>query len=188
MSEKKYGMAIDQERCIGCETCVVACNIENNSFKPWINVSSKTEGKSPGPMTMEFMPLTCHHCSDPPCVAVCPREALVKRPDGIVVVGNEEECDACRMCTDVCPYDVIVFNRNKGKVEKCNFCVHRVDEGLLPFCVVCCEGKAIHFGDLNDPESDVSKFIAKYETFRLKIEAGWEPNTYYRPPMPKRKL
>lgn len=190
---KNYGMVIDLERCIGCDACTVACKIENISTGYWIRVLTQNTDQKDTPsgqfpnLKMEWMPLLCNHCSNPPCVDACPNEALVKREDGPVIL-IEENCNGCQACVNACPYDVIYFNEQKNIIEKCYLCVHRIDQGLEPFCVICCEGQAIHFGDLNDPNSKVSEIIKKKETFRLKPEIGTEPSIFYCPPMPKRRL
>ena len=190
---KKFGMVIDLERCIGCNACTVACKIENNSTGYWIRVLTQNADQKDTPsgqfpdLKMEWIPLLCNHCSNPPCVDACPNEALVKREDGPVIL-IENNCNGCQACINACPYDVIHYNEQKNIIEKCNFCVHRIDQGLEPFCVVCCEGQAIHFGDLNDPNSKISDIIKKKETYRLKPEIGTEPSVFYCPPMPRRRL
>ncbi|MHA1500177.1 MAG: 4Fe-4S dicluster domain-containing protein, partial [Promethearchaeota archaeon] len=124
-------------------------------------------------------------CENPPCVEVCPVEALTKLDNGIVFL-DQEECTGCQACLTACPYEVIVFNDKRNLAEKCNLCSHRIDEGLEPFCVICCEGQAIHFGDLNDPNSKVAHMISDKKTFQLKPEVS--PSVYYCPPKPKRRL
>ena len=190
---KRLGLVFDQERCIGCEACTVACKNENEGSGYWIqvetqNVSQKDipAGKFPN-LEMKFLPRLCNHCSNPPCVEVCPNDALVKREDGPVVL-HEDLCDGCQACNNACPYNIIIYNEEKNVSEKCNLCVHRIDQGLEPFCVICCEGQAIHFGDLNDPSSDVSKMIAKRDKFQLKPEAKTNPSVYYCSPKPRRRL
>jgi len=190
---KRLGLLIDQERCIGCEACTVACMIENNTTTPLIRVETQNSpvkdvpvGRFPE-LRMDFLPRLCNHCADPPCVGVCPTGALVKREDGPVVL-DRDKCEGCKACVDACPYDAIHYDGEKSVVEKCNLCVHRIDQGLEPFCVVCCEGQAMYFGDLNDPESEISRIIAERETFQLKPEAGTGPSVYYCPPKPRRKL
>ncbi len=189
----RYGLLIDQERCIGCDCCTVACRIEHQADVGFINVITQNvtqkdtpEGVFPD-LTMTFLPKLCNHCSNPPCVEVCPNEALTKREDGPVVL-DEDLCDGCQTCIEACPYNSIILNQKSGKTEKCNLCVHRIDQGLEPFCVICCEGQAIYFGDLNDPSSKISKIIAKGKAFQLNHELGTNPSVYYTPPKPKRRL
>jgi tetrathionate reductase subunit B len=194
MSEnKQLGMVISQERCIGCEACSVACKIENNTSDYWIKVETLggTEKDTPGGdfpnLTMDFLPKLCNHCENPPCVDSCSEEAIQKREDGIVIL-DQELCTGCQSCLTACPYNIIVFDEENNLAGKCNLCSHRIDEGLEPFCVLCCEGQALHIGDFNDHESKVSEKLANNETFNLKPEEGTKPSIYYLPPKPKRRL
>ena len=192
-NNKLLGMVIDQERCIGCEACSIACKIENNTTDYWIKVETQggavkdTPGGDFPNLTMDFLPKLCNHCENPPCVDSCPEEALQKRDDGIVIL-DQDLCTGCQSCLTACPYNIIVFNDDNNLAEKCNFCVHRVDQGLEPFCVICCEGQAIHFGDLNDSKSVVSNRISVKNTFQLKTEERTNPKVYYIPPRPKKRL
>ena len=191
--KKHYVMVIDQERCIGCEACTVACKKENNGRSGWIRVTTENSPCKDTPtgtfpnVAMHFLPTLCNHCEQPPCADACPLEAITKSDSGIVVL-DEELCDGCRTCLDACPYGAIEFNDGKDKAEKCNLCSHRIQNGLEPFCVICCEGQAIHFGDLNDPTSSVSKILKSQENFRLKPEEGTGPAMYYLPPKTPRGL
>ena len=186
-------MVIDQERCIGCEACTVACKNENNGVQGHIRVTTLDSPQKDTPagvfpnLRMIFLPALCNHCEHPPCADACPLEAITKEDNGVVIL-DEETCDGCRTCLDACPYGAIAFNTEKDKAEKCNFCSHRIIEGLEPFCLICCEGQAIHFGDLNDPESNVSKILTAKDGYRLKPEEGTEPSVYYLPPQEPRGL
>jgi len=190
---KRLGMVVEQERCIGCEACSVACRIENNSTDFWIKVETQGTSVKDTPvgrfpdLTLNFLPRFCNHCENPPCIESCPVDALQKRDDGIVIL-DQNLCTGCQACLDACPYDIIVFDENHNVAEKCNLCAHRVDKGLEPFCVLCCEGQALHFGDLNDPESNITKLLSKDDVFQLKPDEGTKPKVYYIPPRPKKRL
>jgi len=192
-NSKRLGIVVDQERCIGCQACSVACKLENNSSGYWINVETQGSdikdtpiGKFPD-LELNFLPKLCNHCENPPCVDSCPVDALQKRDDGIVIL-NQETCNLCKACLDACPYGIIVLNENEQVAEKCNLCVHRIDQGLQPFCVICCEGQALYFGDLNDQNSNVSKLTSEKKAFVLKPEEKTNPNVYYIPPRAKKRL
>lgn len=191
--KKRYALIIDQERCIGCEACTVACRNENNGAQGHIRVSTLDGPQKDTPagvfpnLRMTFLPTLCNHCEHPPCSDACPLEAITKENNGVVIL-DEEACDGCRTCLDACPYGAIAFNDKKDKAEKCNFCRHRIEEGLEPFCVVCCEGQAIYFGDLNDPESKVSEFLSAGIGYTLKPEDETGPSIYYLPPKEPRGL
>ena len=191
--KKRFALVIDQERCIGCEACTVACKIENKGTERWIRVITEKvvqkdtpQGRFPD-LKMSFLPRLCNHCDDPPCVDACPLEALTKREDGPVVL-DDERCDGCRICMEACPFGAIFYNRESDKVEKCNLCVHRIDKGLEPFCVICCEGQAMFFGDLNDPAVKAAQIVDDKEPFQLKPEEGTDPSVYYCPPKEPRGL
>jgi tetrathionate reductase subunit B len=192
-NRKQYGMVIDQERCIGCEACSIACKIENNTKDYWIKVETQggavkdTPGGNFPNLTMDFLPKLCNHCENPPCVDSCPEDALRKRDDGIVFL-DQELCTGCQSCLTACPYNIIIFDDDTTLAGKCNFCTHRVDQGLEPFCVICCEGQAIHFGDLNDPSARVYKLKSEKTSFQLKLEGKTSPKVYYIPPRPKKRF
>ena len=134
---------------------------------------------------MCFLPVPCQHCARPPCVDQCPTGALEKGDDGPVILKGDL-CDGCALCMEACPYDALGQGEAGGPVEKCTLCIHRIKEGLDPFCAVCCEGQAILFGDANNAESEVSKIISGERAFQLKPGAETLPSVYYiRPRAPR---
>lgn len=190
----RLGLVIDQERCLGCETCTVACHMENSpTAGPWIRVETvggtnkdTPAGRYPD-LRLDFLPRLCLHCTRPPCIEACPTEALWKREDGLVLL-DQNKCNGCQACLEACPYGAISYSPKTGLVEKCHLCHQRIDQGLEPFCVICCEGQAMHFGDLDDPGSQVSRLIATRGAFTLMPEKGTGPAVYYCPPRERRKL
>jgi len=127
------------------------------------------------------LPIPCMHCSEPPCLPACPVEAITRRQDGFVLI-DEEICDGCQQCLEACPYDVPVYDSQKGKAWKCMLCAHRVDQGLEPFCVSCSEMEAMFFGDISYSFSHVSQLITQREAYTLKSEPGRGPAVYYYSP------
>jgi len=138
----------------------------------------------------------CNHCKNPPCVKVCPTQATFKRESDGIVMMDYHRCIGCRFCMAGCPYGSRSFNykdprkgltalnpayptRTTGVVEKCNFCSEIVGKGDLPHCVTNCNEGAITFGNLNDPESEVRKILAKHPSHRRKAELGTEPSVFY---------
>ncbi len=206
---KRLGMLIDLDRCIGCWACAVACKMENQVPEGmwWQSVptvggaqTDTSAGEFPG-VTKHYEPKNCFHCAEPPCLPVCPTDAISQRDDGIVSI-DYDACIGCHYCMVACPYDAFEFNeepprfaeglepghgaaevetRPQGVVEKCTFCVHRVDRDLDPACVSVCPTDAILFGDLADPDSRVAREARRPDAYRVGEELGAEPSVYYRP-------
>ncbi len=185
----RWGMLIDTSKCTpGCDACVKGCQSEHGlPEKPgptdsqWIR---KIEIKEIKTGKTHSLPVMCQHCAEPPCVDVCPTGASFKRADGIVLV-DRHSCIGCRYCVMACPYKARSFvheplnnqkpdvPRGKGTVEGCTMCVHKVDQGGSPACMLACAAagyNAIVFGDLNDPNSDISKRIAQVSTRQLRAD------------------
>lgn len=198
----RYGMVIDLKRCVGCQGCTLACKIEHGTPRGifWHRVLQKEVGKWPN-ATRVTLPMPCMHCANAPCVSVCPTGASYKRPDGIVAV-DYAKCMGCKYCEQACPYGARTFvkeikgyfqpelsltayeeamykQHQAGVVEKCNFCLERLAKGEQPACVATCIAHARFFGDLDDPNSDVAKLIARRHGYQLKPELGTNPSVYY---------
>lgn len=201
----KYGMAISLDRCIGCQTCANACKMQNNVpmgllwnrvITEGCDVIDGAVGVYPN-LTRTYVPLACQHCENPACQRVCPTGATYKDDMGRVQI-DYDKCIGCRMCMAACPYNARVFNwedpvrdpdfnygdkdvpvRTKGVMEKCTMCKERTDRGDEPMCVVCCPTKARTFGDLDDPNSDVSRMIREKHAYVLLEEQGTRPQVHY---------
>ncbi len=175
----RYGFAIDQRTCIGCHACTVACKTEHEvplgQFRTWVKYVDT--GTFPD-TTRSFGVMRCNHCTDAPCVQICPTQALFKREDGIVDFDNSR-CIGCKSCMQACPYDAIYIDADTHTAAKCNMCAHRVDEGLEPACVVVCPTHSIWVGDLDDPESGIAKLVSTQETAVRAPEQNTGPNVFY---------
>lgn len=194
----RWGMLIDTSKCAsGCDDCVTACNAENGldgktgpQDSQWIrklHIRNRQTGAE------HTLPMLCQHCQHPPCVDVCPTGASMRRADGIVLV-DRHICIGCRYCMMACPYKARSFvhapltdqnpdvPRGKGCVESCTFCVHRVDRDETPACVEACHAnghKAMLFGDLNDPESDIARALRTYASTEVRADLGLNTGVRY---------
>lgn len=182
----KYTMVFDKRRCVGCNACVVACQ-QNYSMPPenklnWVAVEET--GEFPN-IKLDFVPQLCGHCENTPCIDVCPVQgATYKSEEGYVLV-NEELCIGCGACLKGCPYGARSINSESNKAVKCTFCAGLVENGGVPVCANTCPTNARIFGDLDDPESEVSKLVASGEVVRYDVYIGNDdkdikPNVYYK--------
>jgi molybdopterin-containing oxidoreductase family iron-sulfur binding subunit len=235
-SKRRYAMLIDLRRCIGCESCTVACKAENNIGvdSSWMRsrritwnqvIQDERAGAAPD---IRFLPQPCNHCENPACIKVCPTGATYKDEERGVILQRYDRCIGCRLCTQACPYTRRYFNweepsfphvqrtgakvyvaakggfnplvpvREKGVVEKCTFCVQRIqaaeakaqaenrplrDGDVTPACVSTCLGGARIFGDLNDSNSQIAKLLDQFgdRVYRLQEHLGTEPKVFYIP-------
>jgi Fe-S-cluster-containing dehydrogenase component len=175
-----YAMIMDTRRCIGCESCTVACRVGNQLPLDMIYNPVTTVGPTGTfpHVHMQHYPLICMHCSNPPCVSACPTGASQQAQNGIVWV-EEAKCIGCKACIQVCPYHARHPNRLTGTVYKCDFCKDRIQLGLEPLCVKTCHQRARIFGDLDDPASEVSRLFNTTMTVQLLAELDTDPSVYY---------
>jgi phenylacetyl-CoA:acceptor oxidoreductase subunit 1 len=208
---RQWAMVIDQNKCVGCGYCVMACRAHNdvNPEIAWNPVFEDGEVND----KKVYLPRPCMQCAKAPCVDVCMVKASYYRPDGIVMM-DYDKCIGCRYCEVACPYGARSFNwkafegpnpavpewgepevarRPRGVPEKCAFCYQRIDRGLslglvpgvdpdaTPACVGACPVGARTFGDLSDPNSQVSKLLHENPHFRLREDLGTGPRVYYLP-------
>lgn len=192
----RYGMVIDTARCVGCQTCVVACQAEH-ALMPgiaWNWVDRIEWGRWPQGASINFAH-ACLHCDDPLCVSACPTGASLKRDDGIVLI-DYELCIGCGVCMTACPYGARSIseqsgwffgaaspapyedpsNARDGVAQKCTLCADRVDAQRGPVCVEQCVTGARVFGDLDDPRSEVSRFIAEHKCSSIAGTAAFYAN------------
>ncbi|MFD1670805.1 4Fe-4S dicluster domain-containing protein [Agrilactobacillus yilanensis] len=159
---KKLAFVVEADRCIGCKGCQIACKLENHLGLG----TNRTLIKEIGPtgeypnIQMYFLPAMCQQCKNPTCVAVCPTGACHVNPEDGVILIDQEKCIGCKSCVRACPYEAISFNEERHVSDKCDLCAQSRQQGNAPACVKNCSGGALHVGDLNDPESDVSKLLA----------------------------
>lgn len=203
-----FGMAIDTKRCIGCHTCSVRCKLENNVPKGvWWNQTKTVGGEAMDtgsgsfPHTeLSYRTIQCMHCENPACEKVCPVGATYRDPETGIVHQDTDRCIGCRTCVAACPYTGVrsflweepsylidkttggakITKHQKHTVEKCTLCAHRTTEGKQPACVEVCPARARIFGDLDDPNSEISREIKKAGYTQLLPEMGTRPSVYYR--------
>ncbi len=175
----RYGMVIDTTTCVGCMDCVVACKTENRVpegyNRDWI--AYDTGGTYPT-LNMEIRSERCNHCDNPPCVYCCPCGASHIHDRGGVILVHHEKCSGCKACIAACPYDAR-FIHPEGYADKCTLCIHRVEQGLDPACVAVCPTRCMVFGDLDDPNSAVTRLIQSRRHHTLIPEAGTEPQIHF---------
>ena len=202
-----YGMVIDTKRCVGCNACTVACKMANNVPQDIFWTRALTDGgemmDTPAgefpDVSLRYITVSCQHCENPACAKVCPVGATWKDEQTGIVRQDYDKCIGCRMCMSACPYTgVRSFNweeprypmdfalgdadapkHQKHVVEKCIFCYQRLARGETPACMDLCPARARHFGDLDDPDSEVSKLLKERSYEQLLPSEGTKPSVYY---------
>lgn len=201
--KKNYGMVIDLDRCVNCQTCMVACQMEHGTPPRvfFTRVLQSEGGKFPR-IQMRFFPILCNHCQNAPCEDICPAEAVYTNEDGVVLIDSDK-CTGCGACREACPYNIpvllergklkesywgdelIPFEREKykelkeGTVVKCDFCIDRMEKGMDPACVEACPTDTRVFGNFNDPESEVSHLLSSRGGRQPHPEFNTNPSVYY---------
>ena len=202
---RKMGLVIDLDICVGCHACAVNCKEWNSGgygapladedaygadpWGTWLNrIHTYEVQPAQGPAQLVHFPKSCLHCEDAPCVTVCPTGASYKRAEDGIVLVNEDACMGCGLCAWACPYGARELDPAAGVMKKCTLCVDRIynqnlpEEDRVPACVRACPAGARHFGDLGDPESEVSQVVAERGGFDLMPEQGTRPVNKYLPP------
>jgi Fe-S-cluster-containing dehydrogenase component len=202
--QKKLGLVIDLDTCVGCHACAVNCkewnasghsgplsDFQRKSDGVWFNrVHTYEAGEGEASRTVNF-PRSCLHCEEPACVTVCPTGASYKRTEDGIVLVNADTCIGCKLCSWACPYGAREFDEDDGTMKKCTLCIDRIynetfaPEDRIPACVRACPTGARHFGDLGDPTSAVSQLVREREGFDLLPEMDYRPTNKYLPPRPR---
>jgi Fe-S-cluster-containing dehydrogenase component len=178
MAAKRYAMAVDTRRCVGCNACVISCKTENalpeGGFRSW--VVQEVRGKFPD-LAMQIRSERCNQCGAPSCVDACPTGASHVAAGGVVGV-TKEKCTGCKACVAACPYGARYVHPD-GHVDKCTFCLHRVEQGSAPACVETCPTRSLTFGDRSDREGPLARLLERRRHAVLQPERGTEPNLFF---------
>ena len=190
--KKRLAMIMDLDKCIGCNACTVACKAENGVPLGGFRTRVLEEEINEYPNTERyFLPMMCNHCVDAPCIPACLNKAFSEREDGLVAI-NKDKCKGFQLCILACPYGAIYIDTNifyetkdhpsikVNRSDKCNFCQHRIDEGLEPACSNTCPTDARIFGDLEDLNSKVFKIVNSEKLTGLLEDEGTKPQVFYK--------
>ena len=176
----RLGFLLDSDSCIGCHACTVACKSEHDVplgvNRTWVKYIET--GAFPN-VKRHFSVMRCNHCDDAPCITICPTGALFRAANGVVDF-DDSNCIGCKGCMNACPYDAIYINPATNTANKCNFCNHRIEQDLEPSCVVVCPTHAIKVADLDDPDDETTRIIARSDTAVRAPQQQTLPKVYYR--------
>ena len=206
--DKKLGLVIDLDICVGCHACSVSCKEWNNSGSSgplsdfdsygkdpdgvWFNRVHSFEVEDTESSTVYF-PKSCLHCDNAECVTVCPTGASYKRQEDGIVLIDENKCIGCKLCSWACPYGAREYDKSEGVMKKCTLCIDRIyNENLeevdrVPACVSTCPVNARHYGDFNDPNSKVSTLVKERDGYDLMEGLNYKPTNKYLLPREKNK-
>jgi len=212
-TDRKLGLVIDLDTCVGCHACVISCKEWNTqgygapladmdaygaapegTFLNRVHGFEVTPTEAEAPPQVVHFPRSCLHCDNAPCVTVCPTGASYKRTEDGIVLVNEADCIGCGLCAWACPYGAREMDALAGVMKKCTLCIDRIhnetlpEEDRIPACVRSCPAGARHFGDLGDPQSAVSQLVAERGGMDLMPEMGTRPVNKYLPPRPRDRM
>ena len=176
----RMGFLLDSDSCIGCHACTVACKSEHDVplgvNRTWVKYIET--GTFPN-VARKFNVMRCNQCDDAPCMTICPTSALFRADNGVVDF-QDDDCIGCKSCMNACPYDALYINPETNTAHKCNMCNHRIEVGLEPSCQIVCPTEAIKIGDLDDPQSEISRIVARDDVAVRAPEQNTKPKVYYR--------
>lgn len=178
--DNHWGMIIDLNRCIGCQSCTIACKLQNRTVENRFCTSVIENEIGEYPLSrFSFTPIQCNHCEDPPCVPACPENATYKLSSGIVVT-DWNRCVGDGLCVEACPYSARFLDpRFSNKVDKCDFCLNRLEMGLEPACVEVCASKARIWGDFKNPVGEFAEYIESGKLVSRKSKLGIKASVLY---------
>ncbi len=177
-----YGMIFDQNKCVGCTECEVACQKVNHVPKGQARLFVQNKTNPETPMEKRYVRVSCQQCEDAPCVSVCPTKACYKDSLTNIVTMKTQDCIACKYCIVACPYDVRFINKETKSAENCNFCFDtNFAKKEEPACVQACKYKALVFGDLNDEGAYINQILHVKDSIRMKPVFGTKPSLRYIP-------
>jgi sulfite dehydrogenase (quinone) subunit SoeB len=209
-TDRRLGLVIDLDTCVGCHACATNCKEWNtsghsapltdiNAYQAeqrgvWFNrvFTYEAGGQGENARTVHF-PKNCLHCEKPDCVTVCPTGASYKRAEDGIVLINHDICIGCKLCSWACPYGAREYDEIDGVMKKCTLCIDKIynanlpEEDRVPACVATCPSKARHFGDFADPDSNVARLTRERGGFDLMPETGYQPVSKYLPPRPGKR-
>ena len=174
----KYALIVDSSRCVGCYACLVACQNQNElaDDSSYIRFEEQETGQYPK-VKHVITPLQCMHCSEAPCVPICPSGASANDKEMGLTLVNRGKCMGGRRCVIACPYNPRQYLKDSGVVQGCNLCISLLKEGREPACVSTCLTKARLFGDLEDPKGDFAKLLPRAKPLRPDLKT--QPTTLY---------
>lgn len=177
----RFAMIFDQNKCVGCGACKEACSETNHVPAGQLRMTLERQSPLDGtPGNRKYVRVSCQQCSEPPCVRVCPTGAAHIDPATNIVTMDNSRCVGCKYCIAACPYNVRYINSETKVADNCDFCLKtKLANGEEPACVQACRHGALYFGDVNDPQSIISRLLRVKDTVRIRPHLGTEPSLRY---------